>query len=68
MAEEHKNHLSRAMTSRQVLMISLGGVIGTGLFLSSGYTIHEAGPVGTILAYLIGAVIVYLVMLCLGEL
>lgn len=31
MAEEHKNHLSRAMTSRQVLMISLGGVIGTGL-------------------------------------
>lgn len=25
MAEEHKNHLSRAMTSRQVLMISLGG-------------------------------------------
>ncbi|KRN29909.1 amino acid transport protein [Liquorilactobacillus mali] len=49
-------------------MISLGGVIGTGLFLSSGYTIHQAGPVGTILAYGIGAVIVYLVMLCLGEL
>lgn len=25
-------------------MIALGGVIGTGLFLGSGYTIHEAGP------------------------
>ncbi|KRK95089.1 amino acid transport protein [Companilactobacillus futsaii JCM 17355] len=49
-------------------MISLGGVIGTGLFLSSGYTIHEAGPIGTILAYGIGAIVVYLVMLCLGEL
>lgn len=60
--------LERKMESRHLLMISLGGVIGTGLFLSSGYTIHEAGPIGTILAYAVGAVIVYLVMLCLGEL
>lgn len=49
-------------------MLSLGGVIGTGLFLSSGYTIHQAGPFGTILSYLIGAIVVYLVMMCLGEL
>lgn len=60
--------LERKMESRHLLMISLGGVIGTGLFLSSGYTIHEAGPIGTILAYGLGAIIVYLVMLCLGEL
>ncbi len=60
--------LERKMESRHLLMISLGGVIGTGLFLSSGYTIHQAGPIGTILAYAIGAVVVYLVMLCLGEL
>ncbi|USS84922.1 amino acid permease [Fructilactobacillus myrtifloralis] len=63
-----KQHLARKISAGQILMISLGGVIGTGLFLSSGYTIHEAGPLGTILAYLLGAVIVYLVMLCLGEL
>lgn len=49
-------------------MISLGGVIGTGLFLSSGYTIHEAGPLGTVIAYLVGGLIVFAVMLCLGEL
>lgn len=49
-------------------MLSLGGVIGTGLFLSSGYTINQAGPVGTIIAYLVGGFIMYLVMLCLGEL
>ena len=49
-------------------MISLGGVIGTGLFLSSGYTINQAGPLGTVIVYAIGAVIVYLVMLSLGEL
>ncbi len=63
-----QTHLARKMTTRHVRMISLGGVIGTGLFLSSGYTIHEAGPVGTIIAYLVGALLVYAVMLCLGEL
>lgn len=67
---EHALHtnLKRGMESRHLQMISLGGVIGTGLFLSSGYTIQQAGPIGTILAYGIGALIVYLVMLTLGEL
>lgn len=60
--------LQRKMETRHLMMISLGGVIGTGLFLSSGYTIHQAGPIGTILAYGIGALNVYMVMLCLGEL
>ena len=32
-------------------MIALGGVIGTGLFLGSGYTIHEAVPGGAVVAY-----------------
>lgn len=49
-------------------MISLGGVIGTGLFLSTGYVIHQAGPGGAVLSYLVGGLIMYLVMLCLGEL
>lgn len=45
----YKTHLKRKMETRHIRMISLGGVIGTGLFLSSGYTIHEAGPLGTVL-------------------
>jgi arginine/ornithine permease len=49
-------------------MIALGGVIGTGLFLGSGYTIHEAGPGGAIAAYLFGGFVMYLTMLSLGEL
>lgn len=69
MSANHKlDHLERKMETRHIQMISLGGVIGTGLFLSSGYTIQQAGPIGTIIAYLLGAVIVYAVMLCLGEL
>ncbi|MGL4668914.1 MAG: S-methylmethionine permease [Saezia sp.] len=58
----------RTMKTRHLIMLSLGGVIGPGLFNSSGHVIAQAGPFGTILAYLIGALVVYLVMLCLGEL
>ncbi|PWK13513.1 amino acid permease [Tumebacillus permanentifrigoris] len=60
--------LQRTMKSRHLFMISLGGVIGTGFFLGSGYTISQAGPFGAILSYLVGGLIMYLTMLCLGEL
>lgn len=65
---ENEGQFQRKMTSRHLFMLSLGGVIGTGLFLSSGYTIAQAGPLGAVLSYLVGAVVVYLVMLSLGEL
>lgn len=68
MVNKKKHDFQRQMQARHIIMLSLGGVIGTGLFLSSGYTIQQAGPFGTILSYLIGALVVYLVMLCLGEL
>ena len=41
-AEAEQGGLERKMETRHLTMISLGGVIGTGLFLSSGYTIHQA--------------------------
>ncbi|MED3879191.1 amino acid permease [Priestia megaterium] len=63
-----QNQLQRTMKSRHLFMIALGGVIGTGLFLGSGFTISQAGPGGAILAYIIGGFLMYLVMLCLGEL
>ncbi|TCD54392.1 amino acid permease [Alloscardovia theropitheci] len=56
------------MSARHLTMISLGGVIGTGLFVSSGETVHTAGPLGAIIAYAVGSLLVYCVMLCLGEL
>ncbi|EJL41301.1 MULTISPECIES: amino acid permease [Brevibacillus] len=67
-SNEQHNELKRSMSSRHLFMISLGGVIGTGLFLGSGYTLSQAGPVGTILSFLVGGFIMYLTMLCLGEL
>ena len=66
--EKQNQELKRELKSRHIFMIALGGVIGTGLFLGSGYTIHEAGPGGAIAAYLVGSFVMYLTMLCLGEL
>lgn len=66
--QERPQKLKREMKSRHLFMLSLGGVIGTGLFLGSGYAIGEAGPIGTILAYLVGGLLMYLAMVCLGEL
>ncbi|CAH1857010.1 amino acid permease [Convivina intestini] len=56
------------MGSRQMLALSLGGVIGTGIFMSPGYFIQSAGALGTIFGYIVGAILVCLVMQCLGEL
>ncbi|WP_414122246.1 amino acid permease [Corynebacterium nuruki] len=60
--------LQRTMEQRHLVMIALGGVIGSGLFVSSGYTIGEAGPLGAVLAYVLGALVAWMVMCCLGEL
>ncbi|MDG3011026.1 amino acid permease [Rhodococcus sp. D2-41] len=56
------------MSSRHLFMITLAGVIGTGLFLGTGQVIGQAGPGGTIVAYIVGGVLLYLTMVCLGEL
>ena len=63
-----KIQLTRALKSRHIFMLSLGGVIGTGLFMGSGVTIGSGGPMGAILAYLVAGLLMYLVMVCLGEL
>ena len=60
--------LKRAMSTRHLVMISLGGAIGTGLFLGSGEVIAQTGPIGAIISYFLGGIIAYMVMLCLGEL
>lgn len=58
----------RTMKTRHLVMLSLGGVIGTGLFFNTGYIISTTGAAGTLLAYLIGALVVWMVMASLGEL
>ena len=67
-ADPESKTLKRAMSTRHLVMLSLGGAIGTGLFLGSGEVIAQTGPVGAIIAYILGGLIAYMVMLCLGEL
>lgn len=67
-ADSDPKTLKRAMSTRHLVMLSLGGAIGTGLFLGSGEVIAQTGPIGAILAYILGGLIAYMVMLCLGEL
>ncbi|KAK4056136.1 Basic amino-acid permease [Microbotryomycetes sp. JL221] len=62
-----QEHLKRALSSRQVSMIAIGGSIGTGLFLSTGRALANGGPASLLICYSLIGFIVYLVMLCLGE-
>lgn len=62
------NELIRGLTARHLTMISLGGSIGTGLFLASGGAISQAGPGGALLAYAAIGIMVYFLMTSLGEL
>lgn len=59
--------MNRGLKNRHLQLISLGGVIGSGYFLGTGYVLEKAGP-AAILAYLLGGIIVLCVMLCLAEL
>ena len=58
--------LRRGLSARQLSMISIGGVIGVGMFLGSGATVKLAGP-GVVLAYALGGIVMMLVMYALGE-
>jgi GABA permease len=58
--------LSGALRQRHITMISLGGIIGAGLFVGSSATIQAIGP-AAFLSYLAAGIVVMLVMRMLGE-
>ncbi|NRE34555.1 amino acid permease [Burkholderia pseudomallei] len=63
---EREKGLRRGLSSAQMAMIAIGGAIGTGLFLGSGFAIGLAGP-GVLVSYAIGALIALLLMGALAE-
>jgi GABA permease len=60
------NALSRSLRPRHVAMITIGGIIGAGLFVGSSVAIAAAGP-AIIGSYLLTGFLVLLVMRALGE-
>ncbi|KAM3579680.1 hypothetical protein VKS41_007767 [Umbelopsis sp. WA50703] len=65
--DQESSPLKRDLKSRHITMISIGGVIGQGLFLSSGGALAAAGPAGLLIAYAIIGFIVFWVTFALGE-
>ncbi|GAA5920626.1 hypothetical protein JCM6882_009057, partial [Rhodosporidiobolus microsporus] len=59
--------LHRGLKARHVQMISIGGVIGTGLFLGVANALRKGGPLGLLMGYSAVGSICYAVMICLGE-
>ena len=58
--------LSRVLARRHISMISIGGIIGAGLFVGSSAAIAAAGP-AIVVSYLLAGAIILLVMRMLGE-
>lgn len=65
--EPDQDELHRGLQSRHLVMIAIGGAIGTGLFVASGETISEAGPGGAVLAYGLIGIMVYFLVQSIGE-
>lgn len=60
------HQLRKGLKARHLTMLSLGGVIGAGLFVGSSATIHGTGPLAFV-TYGLTGLIVLLVMRMLGE-
>ncbi|HEV2227913.1 MAG TPA: amino acid permease [Steroidobacteraceae bacterium] len=58
--------LSRSLRPRHVAMITIGGIIGAGLFVGSSVAIKAAGP-ASVVSYILTGFLLLLVMRMLGE-
>src|ERR1700687_169065 len=65
-AATDQNTLSRSLRPRHVSMITIGGIIGAGLFVGSSVAIAAAGP-AIIVSYALTGLLILLIMRMLGE-
>lgn len=59
--------LAHTLKRRHIIMISIGGIIGAGLFVGASASIKETGP-AVLLSYIITGFLIFFVMRMLGEL
>ena len=62
------SELSRELSLFQITMMGLGMMIGAGVFLGMGYSIHEAGPGGVVLTFALNGVIATFSAMSFAEL
>ncbi|MEQ6354916.1 amino acid permease [Lysinibacillus sp. M3] len=58
--------LQKSLKTRHITMISIGGVIGTGLFVGTGKNILSTGP-AAVVSYAIACLLIVLIMQMVGE-
>lgn len=58
--------LQNSLKTRHITMISIGGVIGTGLFVGTGKNILSTGP-AALVSYAIACLLIVLIMQMVGE-
>ena len=63
---EREQGLHRSLSKAQIVMIGLGGAIGTGLFMGSGLAIGYAGP-AVILSYALAGFVAVVMVFSLSE-
>jgi len=61
-----QTELSRSLKGRHLTMISIGGIIGAGLFVGSSTSIIAGGP-ASFISYAITGLLILLIMRMLGE-
>ena len=66
-AAQEQTGLAKSLRARHVTMISMGGIIGAGLFVGSSAAIAAAGP-AIIVSYLLAGAIMLFIMRMLSEL
>ncbi|KAJ5753399.1 uncharacterized protein N7511_007552 [Penicillium nucicola] len=57
----------RSLTRRQIMMMTFGAGIGTGLWVGTGQALYYAGPAGIAITYTITAMIVFAQYSSVGE-
>lgn len=63
-----RHPLAKRLKSRHLQMIAIGGSIGTGLFVGSGYALSSGGPAGVLIGYFLVGYAMLCVVNALGEL
>ncbi|OAV89580.1 hypothetical protein PTTG_08449 [Puccinia triticina 1-1 BBBD Race 1] len=63
--ESHQLH--RQLQNRHVAMISIGGAIGTGLFIGTGSALANGGPFTLVFGYSLMGLMIWTLMCSLGE-
>jgi gamma-aminobutyrate permease len=66
MPDRNTGELAHSLQPRHVTLISLGGIIGAGLFVGSSAAINMAGP-AVLISYALSGILVFLIMRMLGE-